>query len=102
MEKYLLTEDAIAVQVVERHYSVREVADLLKVGLDFVYDRLKTGELAPVVELGDSRANQPSTGPTTNQKKNPQLQLGARERKTFDYHDSTGRGEHVAYIWSLG
>ena len=58
MEKYLLTEDAIAVQVVERHYSVREVADLLKVGLDFVYDRLKSGELAPVVELGDSRAKQ--------------------------------------------
>lgn len=58
MEKYILTEDAIAVQVVERHYSVREAAEILKVGLDFIYDRLKTGEICPVVELGDSRAKQ--------------------------------------------
>lgn len=58
MEKYLITPDDIAVQVVERHYSVKEVAELLKVGLDFVYDRLKTGELSPVVELGASRGKQ--------------------------------------------
>lgn len=58
MEKYLITPDDIAVQVVERHYSVKEVADLLRVGLDFVYDRLKTGELSPIVELGSSKGKQ--------------------------------------------
>lgn len=53
-----MTEESIAVQIVERHYSVREVAELLSVGLDFVYDRLKSGEIAPVVELGDTKSKQ--------------------------------------------
>ena len=58
MEKYLITPDDIAVQVIERHYSVKEVAELLTVSVYWVYDRLKTGELTPVVELGTSKAKQ--------------------------------------------
>lgn len=42
---------------VERHYSVAAVADLLQVSKPWVYDRIKSGELA-VVELGDSKAKQ--------------------------------------------
>lgn len=36
---------------------VAEVADRLGVGIDWVYDRIKRGEI-PVVELGDTRKNQ--------------------------------------------
>lgn len=40
-----------------RLYSVAAVAELLEVATDYVYDRIKAGELA-VVELGHGRAKQ--------------------------------------------
>lgn len=36
---------------------VADVADRLAVGIDWVYDRINSGEI-PVVELGDTRKNQ--------------------------------------------
>lgn len=43
--------------LVEPHYKVAKVAELLDVSVDWVYKRIKAGELA-VVELGDGRMNQ--------------------------------------------
>ena len=40
-----------------RLLKVAEVAEILGVGIDWVYERIKRGEL-PVVELGDTRKNQ--------------------------------------------
>ncbi len=45
------------VVVVSRLLKVVEVAELLGVGDDWVYERINRGEL-PVVELGDTRKNQ--------------------------------------------
>lgn len=44
----------VEVQVIDRHYSVREVAELLSVSVFYVYDRIKNGTFT-VVELGDGR-----------------------------------------------
>lgn len=43
--------------MVSRLLKVVEVAELLGVGDDWVYERINRGEL-PVVELGDTRKNQ--------------------------------------------
>lgn len=40
-----------------RLYSVAAVAERLEVSTDYVYDRIKSGEI-PVVELGSTRAKQ--------------------------------------------
>ncbi|KJQ54147.1 helix-turn-helix domain-containing protein [Microbacterium sp. SA39] len=40
-----------------RLLKVVDVAEILGVGIDWVYERIKRGEL-PVVELGDTRKNQ--------------------------------------------
>jgi excisionase family DNA binding protein len=42
---------------VPRLLKVADVADRLDVGIDWVYERIKRGEI-PVVELGDTRKNQ--------------------------------------------
>lgn len=41
----------------DRLLKVSEVAKVLGVGIDWVYDRIKRGEI-PVVELGETRKNQ--------------------------------------------
>lgn len=41
----------------ERLLKVAYVAEILGVGIDWVYERIKRGEI-PVVELGDTRKNQ--------------------------------------------
>ncbi|WP_341935303.1 helix-turn-helix domain-containing protein [Microbacterium sp. LWO14-1.2] len=41
----------------ERLLKVSVAAERLSVGIDWVYERIKRGEL-PVVELGDTRKNQ--------------------------------------------
>lgn len=43
---------------VERHYSVAAVAELLGVSKPWVYERIKDGRIAAVVELGDSKSKQ--------------------------------------------
>lgn len=43
--------------MVERLYKVAEVAEILGVGIDWVYRRIEKGELT-VIELGDTRKNQ--------------------------------------------
>lgn len=45
-----------------RLLKVSEVAERLGVGDDWVYERIKRGEI-PVVELGDTRKNQRITEP---------------------------------------
>lgn len=54
----MLTSETTATPVTEPHYSVAKVAELLDVGLDWVYDRIKSGEFSAVVELGTSRPKQ--------------------------------------------
>ena len=39
------------------HYSVRTVAELLEVSLDYVYDKINAGRIK-TVELGDGRSKQ--------------------------------------------
>lgn len=41
----------------EKLLKVADVAEILDVGIDWVYERIKRGEI-PVVELGDTRKNQ--------------------------------------------
>ncbi|WP_223628810.1 helix-turn-helix domain-containing protein [Microbacterium sp. EST19A] len=41
----------------DRLLKVAEVAEILGVGIDWVYERIRRGEI-PVVELGDTRKNQ--------------------------------------------
>lgn len=41
----------------DRLLKVADVAEILDVGIDWVYERIKRGEI-PVVELGDTRKNQ--------------------------------------------
>ncbi|MFJ2542733.1 helix-turn-helix transcriptional regulator [Microbacterium sp. NPDC087589] len=41
----------------DRLLKVADVAEILGVGIDWVYERIKRGEI-PVVELGDTRKNQ--------------------------------------------
>lgn len=43
--------------LVPRLLKVADVAEILGVGIDWVYERIKRGEM-PVVELGDTRKNQ--------------------------------------------
>jgi len=43
--------------VTSRLLKVADVAEVLGVGIDWVYERIKRGEI-PVVELGDTRKNQ--------------------------------------------
>lgn len=43
--------------LVPRLLKVADVAEILGVGIDWVYERIKRGEI-PVVELGDTRKNQ--------------------------------------------
>lgn len=50
--------DQIAVEVVERHYSVEQVMELLSVSHTWVYDRINDGTFTPVVELGTGRSKQ--------------------------------------------
>ena len=50
--------EQIAVQVVERHYSVQQVQELLSVSHQWVYDRINDGTFKTVVELGDGRGKQ--------------------------------------------
>lgn len=54
----MITSQTTGVTVTEPLYSVAKVAELLDVGVDFVYDRIKTGEFHSVVELGTSRGKQ--------------------------------------------
>lgn len=58
MGKFLLTDDGIAVESVEAHYSVATVAQLLEVSDQWVYDRINDGTFSTVVELGYGRAKQ--------------------------------------------
>jgi len=43
--------------LVPRLLKVADVAEILGVGIDWVYERIRRGEI-PVVELGDTRKNQ--------------------------------------------
>jgi excisionase family DNA binding protein len=43
--------------VTSRLLKVADVAEILDVGIDWVYERINRGEI-PVVELGDTRKNQ--------------------------------------------
>ena len=54
----MLTPETTGTAVTEPHYSVVKVAELLDVGRDFVYDRIKSGEFRAIVELGTSRPKQ--------------------------------------------
>lgn len=48
----------LAVEVIERHYSVEQVMELLAVGKTWVYDRINDGTFSSVVEIGDGRSKQ--------------------------------------------
>lgn len=50
-------EFLIADRMAPRLLKVTEVAEILSVGADWVYERINRGEI-PVVELGDTRKNQ--------------------------------------------
>lgn len=54
----MLSVETTGTVVVEPHYKVAKVAELLDVSVDWVYDRIKSGELGRVVELGGERQNQ--------------------------------------------
>jgi len=45
------------VRMQDRLLKVAEVTEILGVGIDWVYERIRRGEI-PVVELGDTRKNQ--------------------------------------------
>lgn len=53
-----LTSETTGTVVVEPHYKVAKVAELLDVSVQWVYDRIKSGEIARVVELGTGKGNQ--------------------------------------------
>lgn len=54
----MLTSETTGTPVTEPLYSVEKVAELLEVGNDYVYDRIKTGEFKVIVELGTTRPKQ--------------------------------------------
>lgn len=51
----VLTKEATGRETVEPHYSMAKVAELLEVGVDWVYERIDNGEFSTVVELGTTR-----------------------------------------------
>ena len=54
----MLTAETTGTVVVEPHYKVAKVAELLDVGVDWVYERIRAGEFKTIVELGEGRGNQ--------------------------------------------
>jgi len=53
-----LTSETTGTTVVEPHYKVAKVAELLDVSVQWVYDRIKDGTFQRVVELGTGKGNQ--------------------------------------------
>lgn len=54
----MLTEETTLSVVVEPHYKIAKVAELLDVSQQWVYDHIKSGDIKKVVELGSGKPNQ--------------------------------------------
>lgn len=54
----MLSPETTGTVVIEPHYKVAKVAELLDVSVDWVYDRIKAGDIKKVVELGSGKPNQ--------------------------------------------